>query len=117
MKIDSLLDYENIYNYKKLEISNLFLHEFNKLNKHHLRNCKKFQLICKNLWKSNVNLKKLEESPYLPVSLFKESEMRSVKKDEVRVTLTSSGTTGQKVSKVYLDSETSLIQQRALAKV
>lgn len=116
MKKESLLDYENVHHYSKLETRNLFLNEFNELNKHHLSSCKKFQLICKNLWKSDDYFKNLEESPYLPVSLFKETEMRSVKKNEVKITLTSSGTTGQKVSKVYLDSETSLIQQRALAK-
>ena len=53
--------------------------------------------------------------PYLPVSLFKSQRLKSVPDADVRVTLTSSGTTGQAVSNILLDAETSSIQQRALA--
>jgi hypothetical protein len=41
--------------------------------------------------------------------------MQSVPDSDVKLTLTSSGTTGQAVSRIPLDSESSSIQQRALA--
>ena len=48
------------------------------------------------------------------VSIFKKLDLISVNKDEIKITLTSSGTTGQDVSKIYLDSQTSGLQQKAL---
>ena len=55
--------------------------------------------------------------PFLPVRLFKELELRSVPENEVVKTMTSSGTTGQSVSKIYLDRDTSANQTRALTKI
>lgn len=56
----------------------------------------------------------LEELPFLPVRLFKEEELRSVEQDQVVKVLMSSGTTSQRVSRIFLDSATSLAQTRAL---
>jgi phenylacetate-coenzyme A ligase PaaK-like adenylate-forming protein len=55
--------------------------------------------------------------PFLPVSLFKEMDLLSVPKEEVFKTMTSSGTTGQAVSKVYLDRTTASNQQKTLVKI
>ena len=58
-----------------------------------------------------------KELPFLPVRLFKEMELRSVPKEEVVKTMTSSGTTGQAVSRIYLDRTTSANQQKAMVKI
>lgn len=55
--------------------------------------------------------------PFLPVSLFKKFELISVPKEEVVKTMTSSGTTGQQVSKIFLDRDTASNQQKTLAKI
>lgn len=55
--------------------------------------------------------------PFLPVRLFKEMELKSIPDDEVVKTMTSSGTTGQVVSKIYLDRTTSFNQQKAMVKI
>lgn len=55
-----------------------------------------------------------ETVPALPVSVFKELELRSVPREEVFKTLTSSGTTGQRASRICLDAQTARDQQRAL---
>ena len=55
--------------------------------------------------------------PFLPVRLFKEMELRSVTKEDVVKTMTSSGTTGQAVSRIYLDRTTSANQQKAMVKI
>jgi phenylacetate-coenzyme A ligase PaaK-like adenylate-forming protein len=59
----------------------------------------------------------LEEIPYLPVGLFKSHRLVSVADDRIFKTLTSSGTTGQQVSRVYLDSETAQRQTVALSRI
>ena len=58
-----------------------------------------------------------EDLPFLPVSLFKDLTLKSVSDEEIFKTLTSSGTTGQKVSKIYLDKEGVANQQKALVKI
>ena len=55
--------------------------------------------------------------PYLPVRTFKELDLSSVPRDRIIKVLTSSGTTGQAVSRINLDAENANRQQRALAAV
>lgn len=57
----------------------------------------------------------LEDYPWLPVGVFKELELRSVPADSVARVVTSSGTTGARRSRVFLDRAAALAQQRALA--
>lgn len=59
----------------------------------------------------------LDALPFLPIRLFKTLELRSVPAEQVIKTLTSSGTTGQTVSRIYLDKETSARQTQALASI
>lgn len=58
-----------------------------------------------------------EALPFLPVRLFKSMDLLSVPRSDVMKTLTSSGTTGQAVSRIYLDRETSVRQTRVLASI
>ena len=59
----------------------------------------------------------LEALPFVPASLFKSVELRSVPEAEVLKVLTSSGTTGQAVSRIYLDRHTARLQSIALVKL
>jgi len=68
----------------------------------------------------NVNPEEIEsypKIPFLPVALFKELDLMSIDASEVVKTMTSSGTTGQEVSKIYLDKSTASNQQKTLAKI
>ncbi|MGP3914780.1 LuxE/PaaK family acyltransferase [Nonomuraea sp. 10N515B] len=58
---------------------------------------------------------RLMDLPWLPVRLFKTHELRSVPQEQVFRVLTSSGTTGQQPSRVYLDREAAAAQTRMLA--
>jgi hypothetical protein len=60
---------------------------------------------------------RLEDTPYLPVSLFKTQNLLSVDQNEVVKTMTSSGTTGQAVSRIHLDAATAQLQTRTLVKI
>jgi hypothetical protein len=59
----------------------------------------------------------LADLPYLPVSLFKTHLLSSIPEHEVFKTMTSSGTTGQAVSRVVLDRRTADLQTRALTSI
>ncbi|WP_202108320.1 acyl-CoA reductase [Succinivibrio dextrinosolvens] len=55
--------------------------------------------------------------PFLPVRLFKLLELKSVASEDIIKTMTSSGTTGQQVSKIFLDRNTASNQQKAMVKI
>jgi len=59
----------------------------------------------------------LERVPFLPVNVFKHHLLRSIGDDEVFKTMTSSGTTGQRVSRIVLDRATAARQSTTLAKI
>ena len=58
-----------------------------------------------------------EALPFLPVRLFKELTLKSVPDEALHRTMTSSGTTGQQVSRIYLDRETSALQSKVLSRI
>ncbi|MYN46070.1 acyl-protein synthetase [Pseudoduganella sp. FT93W] len=59
----------------------------------------------------------VEDIPFLPVRLFKEYDLLSVPREAVVKTMTSSGTSGQRVSKIFLDRDTSTNQTKVLTKI
>ena len=56
-----------------------------------------------NLRSKNKN--KLEDFPMLPVRIFKKFDLKSVSEDKIVKKLVSSGTSGQELSKIYLDKK------------
>lgn len=58
-----------------------------------------------------------KDIPFLPVRLFKEYDLRSINEDDVVKTMTSSGTTGQARSRIFLDKETSKNQTKILTTI
>jgi phenylacetate-coenzyme A ligase PaaK-like adenylate-forming protein len=59
----------------------------------------------------------IEDLPFLPVRLFKLHDLLSVCGQEVVKTMTSSGTSGQAVSKIFLDKNTAKNQTRILTRI
>ena len=57
------------------------------------------------------------DMPFLPVRLFKLHDLLSVEKELIVKTMTSSGTSGQAVSKIYLDKINALNQTKTLSKI
>jgi len=64
-----------------------------------------------------TTISRLEDIPFIPVRLFKEFDLLSIDRDQVFKTMTSSGTSGQQVSKVYLDRETASLQTKVLSRL
>ncbi|MCU0881107.1 MAG: hypothetical protein MUF14_00385 [Hyphomonadaceae bacterium] len=96
------------------ERRDLILQELNTLSLHHYEYCEPYRRIIDGLWGGRPGADTLNAFPYLPVALFKSQTLQSASPEQIRLTLTSSGTTGQAVSRVLVDSETSLRQQAAL---
>ena len=87
------------------------------LTKIHQKRCPEYGSILESMCFDYNKVKSYTDIPFLPVRLFKELELRSVPKEEVVKTMTSSGTTGQAVSRIYLDRTTSSNQQKAMVKI
>lgn len=87
------------------------------LTQYHYEHCKEYKKILDCLGFDIENVDSYYDIPFLPVRLFKELDLLSVDKKEVFKTMTSSGTTGQSVSKIYLDKTTASNQQKTLVKI
>jgi len=98
----------------KQELLSSRIHE---LTQYHYENCAEYKGMLDALGFDPQNKVNYDEVPFLPVSLFKKVDLKSIPKEEVFKVMTSSGTTGQAVSKIYLNRETSAMQQKVLAKI
>lgn len=105
------------YSLDRVEKNMLLSKRLIALSKAHYKSCKYYQSM---LDAQDCNLEQIyayDELPFLPVNLFKEIDLISIDKSEVFKTMTSSGTTGQAVSKIYLDRQTAANQQKTLVKI
>ena len=98
----------------KEEILNPFLSQ---LSKHHYENCPSFTKMMDGIGYKKNKEYNYRELPFLPVRLFKMFDLQSVNKNEIVKTMTSSGTSVQAVSRIYLDKETASNQTKVLAKI
>ena len=86
----------------------LYARELNNLHTWHYHNCSSYSKLCDAL--NEIN-------PVTPVRLFKNHELLSVPKHDIVKTMTSSGTTGQQVSKIFLSRDNASDQIKVLAKI
>jgi hypothetical protein len=93
------------------------LQELSALTAFHAERCEPYRRILTAAFGGRTRFADLGELPFLPVRLFKDVELASVPKAEIVKTLTSSGTTGQRPSRILLDKETSSAQSRALVRI
>lgn len=119
------MNYEEIlsippYSLDKEKKQHLLTKRLKELSAYHVDNSPEYKKIVDKVWGGKAALEASDsyyDLPFLPVGLFKKLELRSVPKEEVIKTMTSSGTTGQQVSKIYLNRETASNQQKTLAKI
>lgn len=97
--------------------SKMLMNTLNELTTWHNENCVPYQRVLHTLGFNPAEVTNLGMIPFLPVRLFKEYELLSIKRDLVFKTMTSSGTSGQRVSKIFLDRETASLQTRVLSKI
>jgi hypothetical protein len=89
------------------------------LTEHHARRCLPYRNVLDRVFggADRLRIDQLEDVPFVPVTLFKTHALSSVPESEVVKVLTSSGTTGQAPSRVFLDAETASVQSAVLVKV
>lgn len=111
--------YHEISPYKlhKMSKEDIVLNSMKLLTSYHRSMCSQYDNMLKTLSVDNCRFTSIDQVPFLPVSLFKSLSLKSITDDEVFKTMTSSGTTGQSVSKIYLDKATVTNQQKALTKI
>jgi len=105
------------FSLNKRDKTELYIRALSFLTRHHYDKCAEYRRILDVLEFDPDKAGIVEEIPFVPVRAFKEYELLSVDRTEVIKTMTSSGTTGQSVSKIFLDRDTSANQTRVLTKL
>jgi len=93
------------------------LERLNNLTEFHLENCPEYFSLISKFRVASSKAKNIADIPFIPVRLFKHIDLLSVPKNTVIKTMTSSGTSGQEISRIYLDKETSAFQVKILSKI
>lgn len=105
------------YSLDRREKGKLLTDRMLELTDKHIANCPQYAGMMDAIGYNSSLVENYCDIPFIPVSLFKELDLLSVNREEVFKTMTSSGTTGQAVSKIYLDKETASNQQKTLVKI
>jgi len=90
---------------------------FKELTRYHYENCLPYKKMLDSLGFDIGASINYSEIPFLPVRLFKMFDLYSTSQENIVKTMTSSGTSGQAVSKIFLDKETSINQSKVLTKI
>lgn len=114
--LDELTDLEP-YSLNHDEKRTLYRGALSELTRSHAEGCKDYRRILDALNFNPDSECEPEEQPMIPVRLFKEYDLFSVSKDEIVKTMTSSGTTGQTVSRIFLDRENVRNQTKVLTEI
>jgi phenylacetate-coenzyme A ligase PaaK-like adenylate-forming protein len=101
----------------KEEKGRLFSEKLRQLTVLHYEKCEAYKRIIDAIGISPYRIAPYHEIPFIPVSLFKQLDLMSMDRNQIFKTMTSSGTTGQAVSKIFLDKKTAVNQQKTLVKI
>ncbi len=115
MSFESLAEMQQ-YSIPQSEKERVLLADFNELTAHHRTQCPEYRRLMQVTGK-NGPVGSLADIPFLPVGLFKSHRLSSVSSDAIFKTMTSSGTSGQQVSQIFLDKETAMRQTQALGRI
>ena len=99
------------------EKTQFYVKALTNLTQYHYDRCPQYRKLLDVLGCDLTSIAAVEDIPFIPVRLFKEYELLSVDRAQVTKTMTSSGTTGQSVSRIYLDATTATNQTKVLAKL
>jgi phenylacetate-coenzyme A ligase PaaK-like adenylate-forming protein len=97
--------------------ADLHLRALSDLTALHYERCAPYHRVLDVLGYDPRRLACVEDIPFIPVRLFKHYDLLSVDRSEIVKTMTSSGTSGQSVSKIFLDRPTAAGQTRVLARL
>ena len=112
--LDALLAL-SAFDYDPAQREPLLLGALNALTGFHRAACPPYDRALDLLFPAVSTARTLADVPYLPIGIFKSHALRSVEEQAIWKTLTSSGTTSSRVSRIVIDRETAKRQTRTLA--
>lgn len=105
------------YELDKEKKTALLTDELKEITQWHYEHCDAYRNMLDAMNYHPENVKSYYDLPFFPVRMFKQMDLMSIDKKDIFKTMTSSGTTGQAVSKIYVDKETASNQQKVLVKI
>ena len=105
------------YSVPKEEKNTLLTSCLKSLSSYHYQECNAYRKMMDTIGFNPNKINSFIDIPLLPVRLFKMMELQSIEKNNVFKTMTSSGTSGQAVSRIYIDKETAANQTKVLTKI
>lgn len=105
------------YSLQRDEKQALYTRALSALTRSHAERCEPYRRMLEVMEHDFSMGHRPEDQPMLPVRLFKKYELCSVPKEEIAKVMTSSGTSGQQVSKIFLDRENTRNQTRVLTEI
>lgn len=103
-----------VFGASQLQREDLLFRTLVSLNEYHADRCKEFRYVVDGMFPNWRTAENMEDLPYLPVGIFKRKVLKSIRDDEIYKIVTSSGTSGQIPSRVFLDRTTAKRQSVAL---
>lgn len=106
------------YSLNHMEKAELYKKVLSDLTQYHYQNCNEYQKILRILGNYNPDIEQTaEQQPMIPVRLFKHFKLCSVPDEQIVKIMTSSGTSGQEVSRIFLDKTNARNQTRVLTEI
>jgi hypothetical protein len=100
---------------KQADKEPILLEGLNELTRYHYDKSPEYKRIIDAAWAGLKTYSSIADVPYLPVSLFKEMELKSTALPAMVMRL--SGTTGQRTSRIIIDNETARRQSESFGRV
>ncbi len=117
MTLDELIK-RKPYSLAKAEKSAILTQMLTELTAYHYENCKEYRNILDGLgFDPYGKIEHYEQLPMIPVRMFKEMPLKSVSDEDLAKSMSSSGSSGQKTSRLYLDRQTAIAQQNVGVRV
>ena len=113
---------ENFYEHEPYDMDmaskdKLITEELLELTRFHREHCTEYRRFLDASGFDENKVETASDIPFFPVRLFKNIDLLSIPRENVFKTMTSSGTTGQRVSKIFVDRETAMIQQKVMLRI
>lgn len=105
------------YDLVKNEKNKMLTKELIELTNFHKKHSAEYARFLEAIDYDENKVKSINDIPFFPVRMFKEYDLLSIERKDVFKVMTSSGTTGQRVSKIYVDKETAMMQQKVMIKI
>jgi len=105
------------FSLSRAEKTALYIRALSSLTNYHYKNCAPYRRLLDVLGVVPGQFQKVEDVPFIPVRLFKEYDLLSTERAKIVKTMTSSGTTGQQASRIFLDRDTAANQTKVLTKL